>query len=180
MARCLQSVLMLLLFVAAFKDGRVRPEEIQLAYVTALKVLLCLVLLTGGNIVKTLVAKLLSSHFHKRAHFDKMQDALNKVSLLPAHSSAWWETCCSTLPLVCLHRVSCVSNSVAQTAVRQVLRGPLAVSNCIEKGGAAPANMMPAVVPTHWTAWCPDEDSVKPAGRQVQHPCCLWRAIVLK
>ena len=70
---------MLLLFVAAFKDGRVRPDEIQLAYVTALKVLLCLVLLTGGNIVKTLVAKLLSSHFHKRAHFDKMQDALNKV-----------------------------------------------------------------------------------------------------
>ena len=79
---------MLLLFVAAFKDGRVRPDEIQLAYVTALKVLLCLVLLTGGNIVKTLVAKLLSSHFHKRAHFDKMQDALNKVTTLPVHCSA--------------------------------------------------------------------------------------------
>ena len=118
---------MLLLFVAAFKDGRVRPDEIQLAYVTALKVLLCLVLLTGGNIVKTLVAKLLSSHFHKRAHFDKMQDALNKVTMLPA------------CPLLCLvgnllqhiasgHRVSCTSSSEAQTAVKQV-----AVCRCTKK-----------------------------------------------
>lgn len=32
-----------------------------------------------SQVLKTLVAKVVSSNFHKRAHFDKIQDALNKV-----------------------------------------------------------------------------------------------------
>lgn len=31
------------------------------------------------QVLKTLLAKVMSSNFHKRAHFDKIQDALNKV-----------------------------------------------------------------------------------------------------
>lgn len=51
----------------------------QLAWASVVKLLVCFILFNVGNVVKTLLAKLLSSHFHKRAHFDKMQDALNKV-----------------------------------------------------------------------------------------------------
>lgn len=32
-----------------------------------------------GNLLKTIIAKMLSSRFHKAAHFDKLQDALHKV-----------------------------------------------------------------------------------------------------
>jgi hypothetical protein len=37
------------------------------------------VLFMTGNLLKTLIAKMLSSRFHKAAHFDKLQDALHKV-----------------------------------------------------------------------------------------------------
>jgi len=30
-------------------------------------------------VLKTLVAKIMASHFHKEAHFEKMQEALQKV-----------------------------------------------------------------------------------------------------
>lgn len=37
-----------------------------------------------GSLLKTIIAKMLSSRFHKAAHFDKLQDALHKVShMLP-------------------------------------------------------------------------------------------------
>ena len=69
----------LLLFLVSFADGKPRVEYVQLAWSTTLKVLICLILCSVADVAKTLLAKLLSSHFHKRAHFDKMQDALNKV-----------------------------------------------------------------------------------------------------
>ena len=80
MARCLRACLALLLFLVSFADGREREEYVQLAWSTTLKILVCLILCSVADVAKTLLAKLLSSHFHKRAHFDKMQDALNKVS----------------------------------------------------------------------------------------------------
>lgn len=79
-ARCLRACLALLLFLVSFADGREREEYVQLAWSTTLKILVCLILCSVADVAKTLLAKLLSSHFHKRAHFDKMQDALNKVS----------------------------------------------------------------------------------------------------
>jgi len=79
-ARCLRACLALLLFLVSFADGREREEYVQLAWSTILKILVCLILCSVADVAKTLLAKLLSSHFHKRAHFDKMQDALNKVS----------------------------------------------------------------------------------------------------
>lgn len=32
-----------------------------------------------GSLLKTIIAKMLSSRFHKAAHFDKLQDALHKA-----------------------------------------------------------------------------------------------------
>lgn len=87
-SRCLRACLTLLLFLVAFADGRAREEYVQLAWASVVKLLVCFILFNVGNVVKTLLAKLLSSHFHKRAHFDKMQDALNKVIL---HESNWRE-----------------------------------------------------------------------------------------
>ena len=40
---------------------------------------MCLALGSSANVIKTLLAKLLASQFHRRAHFDKMQDALQKA-----------------------------------------------------------------------------------------------------
>lgn len=81
-SRCLRACLALLLFLVAFADGREREEYVQLAWASVVKLLICLILFSVANVVKTLLAKLLSSHFHKRAHFDKMQDALTKVVCL--------------------------------------------------------------------------------------------------
>lgn len=83
MARFLRACLALLLFLVSFADGKEREEYVQLAWSTIMKILTCLILCSVADVAKTLLAKLLSSHFHKRAHFDKMQDALNKVNILP-------------------------------------------------------------------------------------------------
>lgn len=82
MARFLRACLALLLFLVSFADGKEREEYVQLAWSTIMKILICLILCSVADVAKTLLAKLLSSHFHKRAHFDKMQDALNKVHTL--------------------------------------------------------------------------------------------------
>ncbi len=36
-----------------------------------------------GNIVKTVIARYISSHFHKEAHFSKMKDALEQARPAP-------------------------------------------------------------------------------------------------
>ena len=37
----------------------------------------------SGNVIKVLFAKMMSSHYYKASQFQKLQDALKKVSLLP-------------------------------------------------------------------------------------------------
>lgn len=76
----LRVLLLILLFIVAFTDGMERPEDVQLAYALVLKLFVCLALFAAGNVLKTLLAKLLASHVHRQAFFDKMQDALQKVS----------------------------------------------------------------------------------------------------
>jgi hypothetical protein len=39
----------------------------------------CVLLACSANVLKTLVAKLMSNHFYRDSYFDKMQDALCKV-----------------------------------------------------------------------------------------------------
>ncbi|KAL3133145.1 hypothetical protein ABBQ38_007040 [Trebouxia sp. C0009 RCD-2024] len=85
-ARFLRACLSLLLFLVSFADGKEREEYVQIAWSTIMKILICLILCSVADVAKTLLAKLLSSHFHKRAHFDKMQDALSKEYFLHALS----------------------------------------------------------------------------------------------
>lgn len=53
--------------------------KVHTFYVSLLRVFCCLTLFAAGMILKTLAAKILSSHFNKSSFFDKMQDALRKV-----------------------------------------------------------------------------------------------------
>ena len=39
----------------------------------------CLILFTFANVLSTLLAKMMASHFHKATHFHKMQEAIRKV-----------------------------------------------------------------------------------------------------
>ena len=39
----------------------------------------CLILFTFVNVLSTLLAKMMASHFHKATHFHKMQEAIRKV-----------------------------------------------------------------------------------------------------
>lgn len=39
----------------------------------------CLILFTFANVLSTLLAKIMASHFHKAAHFSKMQQAIRKA-----------------------------------------------------------------------------------------------------
>lgn len=48
-------------------------------YNTLLRLFCCFTLFSAGMILKTLAAKMMSSHFNKSSYFDKMQDALRKV-----------------------------------------------------------------------------------------------------
>lgn len=42
----------------------------------------CLILFTFANVLSTLLAKMMASHFHKATHFHKMQEAIRKVCAL--------------------------------------------------------------------------------------------------
>ncbi len=61
------------------KKNQAGDPGAQWAWNTVLKVLLCLVLFCGTDLLKTLAAKSLARTFHKDAHFAKMQDALEKA-----------------------------------------------------------------------------------------------------
>ena len=52
-------------------------------YRTIARLLGCLTLFFLANVLKTLAAKLLATSFHTEAHFQKMQEALEKVSIEP-------------------------------------------------------------------------------------------------
>ena len=82
----LRVLLLILLFIVSFADGVERPADVQLAYSLMVRALFCLALFAGGNVLKTLLAKLLASHVHRKAFFDRMQDALQKVAC-PAEAS---------------------------------------------------------------------------------------------
>lgn len=43
-----------------------------------------------GSLMKTLFAKMLSSRFHKAAHFQKLQEALRKVFPPPRSGTPSW------------------------------------------------------------------------------------------
>ncbi|KAK9823582.1 hypothetical protein WJX72_003976 [[Myrmecia] bisecta] len=81
-ARLLRAVMLLPLFMITFSDGTDGPPPVQHSWRIIIKLLVCLVLFAGANVLKTLLAKVMASHFHQKAHFEKMQDALNKEFFL--------------------------------------------------------------------------------------------------
>jgi len=40
----------------------------------------CCIIFCAANVIKALLAKEMASHFHKQTHFQKMRDAIKKVS----------------------------------------------------------------------------------------------------
>ena len=74
--------LITVLLAAIFQDyAHNNTKNVRTFYTTLLRIFCCLTLFAAGMILKTLAAKILSSHFNKSSFFDKMQDALRKVSM---------------------------------------------------------------------------------------------------
>lgn len=79
--RTVRMGLITVLLAAIFQDyARNQSRNVRTFYYTLLRIFCCLTLFAAGMIIKTLAAKMLSSHFNKSSFFDKMQDALRKVS----------------------------------------------------------------------------------------------------
>lgn len=84
-----RAALLLPLFVVVFGDEPPTTgasADAAWTWTVMMKVLVCLVIAAGANVLKTLAAKLLAMSFHRQAHFDKMQDALSKEYFLLALS----------------------------------------------------------------------------------------------
>lgn len=62
-----------------------RDKDVINAYEFIIKLLGCIFLACSANVLKTLCAKLLSNHFYQDSYFEKMQNALCKVSS-PLHA----------------------------------------------------------------------------------------------
>lgn len=78
--RFLRVALMTPLFVGCFYSKNFTNYHVKDVFRTLCRLLGCLLLFTFANVLKTLLAKIMASHFHKEAHFEKMQEALQKVS----------------------------------------------------------------------------------------------------
>lgn len=81
--------LLIPLFVGCFYTKNNENKHVQNVFRTLARLLGCLLLFFFANVLKTLVAKIMASHFHKEAHFEKMQEALQKV-------------CCAVICSACL------------------------------------------------------------------------------
>lgn len=71
--------LILPIFVACFSGRANDGAGVKKAYDIMVRLLGCGILFFFANVLRTLIAKLMSTHFHKEAHFKKMQEALQKV-----------------------------------------------------------------------------------------------------
>ena len=107
-------------FIGRAHDGR----GVHNAYMVVVRLLGCAVLFCFANVLSALLAKIMATHFHKDAHFSKMNDALQKVRIarfqclpllrahghrlqdLPCQDSAASATCRQGS---CLHKLQAIS-----------------------------------------------------------------------
>ena len=96
--------LLIPLFVGCFYTKNNENTHVQSVFRTLARLLGCLLLFCFANVLKTLVAKIMASHFHKEAHFEKMQEALQKVGLygvslccVVLHIFSYAVMCCAVL-----------------------------------------------------------------------------------
>ncbi|KAL0029403.1 hypothetical protein WJX77_004930 [Trebouxia sp. C0004] len=80
--RFLRVALLIPLFVGCFYTNDNENTHVKNVFRTLARLLGCLLLFFFANVLKTLVAKIMASHFHKEAHFEKMQEALLKEYFL--------------------------------------------------------------------------------------------------
>ena len=74
--------LLIPLFLGCFYTKDIGHGRVHDVFQTLARLLGCLLLFFFANVLKTLVAKVMASHFHKEAHFEKMQEALQKVCFM--------------------------------------------------------------------------------------------------
>eukprot|EP00891_Asterochloris_glomerata_P009429 jgi/Astpho2/9429/Aster-x0397 len=86
LGRFLRMLLLVPLFVGCFYGRANDSDSVKRVFQILAKVLGCLSLFFFGNVLKTFAAKAMSSHFHKEAHFEKMQEALVKEYYIMALS----------------------------------------------------------------------------------------------
>ena len=72
--------LLIPLFVGCFYSKDNTNNHVRNVFQTLARLMGCLLLFFFANVLKTFIAKIMASHFHKEAHFEKMQEALQKVS----------------------------------------------------------------------------------------------------
>ncbi|KAK9845183.1 hypothetical protein WJX84_001954 [Apatococcus fuscideae] len=84
--RLLRAGLIMALFAGLFRAPANKDKGLGSAYITIIRVGACIILFAGASVLKTLLAKIMSSHFHQEAHFKKMQDAVRKEYFLVALS----------------------------------------------------------------------------------------------
>lgn len=80
--RFLRVALITPLFVGCFYTKNFTNSHVKDVFQTLSRLLGCMLLFFFANVLKTLVAKIMASHFHKEAHFEKMQEALQKVIMV--------------------------------------------------------------------------------------------------
>lgn len=51
-----------------------------MVYMFGLQVLVCIFLWLVVDVIKTMMAKLMANHFHQETYFQRMQEALRKVT----------------------------------------------------------------------------------------------------
>ncbi|EFN55409.1 hypothetical protein CHLNCDRAFT_134529 [Chlorella variabilis] len=80
----LRSCLVLAAFAALFQTQPNLDEDaaVQKVFLIIIKLLGCMVLMTVANLVKKVLIKLMATHFHKEAHFGRVQEALRKEYFL--------------------------------------------------------------------------------------------------
>ncbi|KAI3428453.1 hypothetical protein D9Q98_007280 [Chlorella vulgaris] len=80
----MRSCLVLAAFAALFQTQPDLDNDatVQKVFQFLIKLLGCAALMTVGNLIKKVVIKLLAAHFHKEAHFQRMQEALRKEYFL--------------------------------------------------------------------------------------------------
>lgn len=87
--RFVRVALMIPLFVGCFYSRDNTNSHVHNVFRTLARLMGCLLLFFFANVLKTLMAKIMASHFHKEAHFEKMQEALHKVGQQLLHLTAW-------------------------------------------------------------------------------------------
>ncbi|KAK9863795.1 hypothetical protein WJX84_010731 [Apatococcus fuscideae] len=78
----LSAVLFMPLFIGCFSQKASTDATWHDVYIDLEKVIACIILFCFANVLKKIFSQLMSTQFHKEAHFAKMQDALRKEHLL--------------------------------------------------------------------------------------------------